>query len=131
MILESGAPSVIEFNCRFGDPEAQAILPVLPEGILPVLRMVAEGGWMPAGLKLGDARGASVTTVLAAAGYPDAPTLGAEITIPADLEAAGDVLDLDQAAPTPSFFRKDIIGHQFVKPDWNRFRPTKAVNRYQ
>jgi phosphoribosylamine--glycine ligase len=92
MILESGAPSVIEFNCRFGDPEAQAILPVLPEGMLPVLRMVAEGGWMPAGLKLGDTRGASVTTVLAAAGYPDAPTLGAEITIPADLEAAGDVL---------------------------------------
>lgn len=86
MISEAGAPSVIEFNCRFGDPEAQAILPVLPAGLLPVLRMVAEGGWMPAGMKLGEARGAAVTTVLAAAGYPDAPQHGAEILIPDGLE---------------------------------------------
>lgn len=86
MISESGAPSVIEFNCRFGDPEAQAILPVLPAGLLPVLRMVAEGGWMPAGMKLGEARGTAVTTVLAAVGYPDAPQQGAEIVIPEDLE---------------------------------------------
>lgn len=92
MISSSGAPSVIEFNCRFGDPEAQAILPVLPDGILPVLRLIAEGGWMPAGLKLGHARGAAVATVLAADGYPDAPRQGAEISIPPDLEADGDVL---------------------------------------
>ncbi|MBI1722360.1 MAG: phosphoribosylamine--glycine ligase [Gemmatimonadetes bacterium] len=92
MISSSGAPSVIEFNCRFGDPEAQAILPVLPDGILPVLRLIAEGGWMPAGLKLGHARGAAVATVLAAEGYPNAPKQGAEISVPPDLEADGDVL---------------------------------------
>lgn len=92
MIRDDGALSVIEFNCRFGDPEAEAMLPVLPDGLLPVLRMVAEGGWMPAGLKLGDARGAAVTTVLAAAGYPDAPVSGAEISIPDDLEDEGDVM---------------------------------------
>jgi phosphoribosylamine--glycine ligase len=92
MIRDDGALSVIEFNCRFGDPEAEAMLPVLPDGLLPVLRMVAEGGWMPAGLKLGDARGAAVTTVLAAAGYPDAPVAGAEISIPDDLEDEGDVM---------------------------------------
>ncbi len=86
MIQPDGSPAVIEFNCRFGDPEAQAILPVLPSGMLPVLRMVAEGGWMPPGHTLGDARCAAVSTVLAAPGYPDSPGLGAAISIPAALE---------------------------------------------
>ena len=92
MIRPDGSPAVIEFNCRFGDPEAQAILTAMPAGLLPIVRMIAEGGWMPSGAALGDARHAAVTTVLAAAGYPDAPTIGAEIHVPKDLEATGDVL---------------------------------------
>ncbi len=88
MLRESdGALSVIEYNCRFGDPEAQAILSAIPAGLLPVLRLIAEGGWMPAGLKLGAAKCASVATVLAAAGYPSAPTPGAEIKIPKGIES--------------------------------------------
>lgn len=87
-----GAPCVIEFNCRFGDPEAQAILAATPPGLLPVLRMVAEGGWMPDGMRLGGARHAAVTTVLAAEGYPHAPKSGAEIRIPRGLESATDVM---------------------------------------
>jgi phosphoribosylamine--glycine ligase len=90
MILRDGSIRVIEFNCRFGDPEAEAILPVLPGGVLPVLRMVAEGGWMPPGHTLGDARCAAVTTVLAASGYPDSPRPGAAIAIPEHLEADPD-----------------------------------------
>ncbi len=86
MLRPDGSLAVIEFNCRFGDPEAQAILAVLPGGVLPVLRMIAEGGWMPPGHRFGDARGAAVTTVLAAEGYPEHPKLGAAIAIPADLE---------------------------------------------
>ncbi len=86
MIREDGSPAVIEFNCRLGDPEAQAILPAMPGGMLPVLRMIAEGGWMPPGHLMGDARHAAVATVLAAPGYPDAPQLGAPISIPAGLE---------------------------------------------
>ncbi len=93
MIREhDGAPLVIEFNCRFGDPEAQAILAATPPGLLPVLRMVAEGGWMPDGMRLGGAKHAAVTTVLAADGYPNAPKSGAEIRIPRGLEAATDVM---------------------------------------
>lgn len=93
MIREpDGAPTVIEYNCRFGDPEAQAILAATPSGLLPVIRMVAEGGWMPTGTHLGSASRAAVTTVLAAAGYPDAPVTGAAIDIPAGLEDSADVL---------------------------------------
>lgn len=87
-----GKPTVIEFNCRFGDPEAQAILAATPKGLLPVLRMVAEGGWIPSGLKLGGAKRAAVTTVLAAEGYPASPRTGAEIRIPGGLESSPDVL---------------------------------------
>lgn len=93
MIRESdGAPIVIEYNCRFGDPEAQAILAATQPGLLPVIRMVAEGGWMPTGTHLGSAPHAAVTTVLAAAGYPDAPVTGAEIGIPAGLEEQPDLI---------------------------------------
>ena len=56
-----------------------------------MLRMVAEGGWMPPGHKMGDARCAAVATVLAAAGYPDSPRAGAAIMIPERLEADPDI----------------------------------------
>jgi len=92
MIRPDGSPAVIEFNCRFGDPEAQAILTAMPAGLLPVVRMIAEGGWMPSGVTLGETRHAAVTTVLAAAGYPDTPVAGAEISIPDDLEASGEII---------------------------------------
>src|SRR5258708_35615440 len=87
-----GAPQVIEFNCRFGDPEAEAILAAAPAGLLPVLRMVAEGGFMPGALGICATGRAAVTTVLAAGGYPAAPVMGAEITIPERLESASDIL---------------------------------------
>ena len=92
MIRPDGSPAVIEFNCRFGDPEAQAIVTAMPAGFLPVVRLIAEGGWMPNGTHLGEARHASVTTVLAAAGYPDAPTAGAEITYPEEFDEGAEVI---------------------------------------
>ena len=87
MLHEDGSIYVIEFNSRFGDPEAEAILAANPKGIFPVLRLIAEGGWVPASRKFGSASQAAVATVLAAPGYPDAPQLGAKITIPAGLES--------------------------------------------
>jgi len=68
MIGEKGA-QVLEFNCRFGDPETQAILPRMKSDLLPLLQATIDG-------KIGDCtiewdERASVTVVLASAGYPD------------------------------------------------------------
>ncbi len=79
MVDRQGTPFVVEFNCRFGDPETQVVLPLLAGGLSDALLRVAEG--QPAG-PLAVRTGASVTTVLAARGYPDAPEKGAAITMP-------------------------------------------------
>jgi phosphoribosylamine--glycine ligase len=84
MIAPDGAPSVVEFNCRFGDPEAEVVLPILPAGIAADLEAIARGAWRPRESVVPPI-GAAVTTVLAARGYPDAPEAGAEITLPDDL----------------------------------------------
>jgi phosphoribosylamine---glycine ligase len=87
MLTEDG-PRVLEFNCRFGDPEAQAILPRLEGDLLEALSGVAAGSLAGVGLAAGDE--AAVTVVLAAAGYPDAPSSGDPIhgIAAAELEGA-------------------------------------------
>jgi phosphoribosylamine--glycine ligase len=82
MIDSSGAPWVVEFNCRLGDPEAQVVLPLVSDGLTACLASVARGG---PPLPLVRRAESAVTTVLAAEGYPDAPRKGAAIEIPADL----------------------------------------------
>lgn len=82
MIGPDGAPRVVEFNCRLGDPETQVVLPLVAGGLTECLDRVARG---QAPTRLSLARGHAVTTVLAAKGYPDQPEKGAVITIPAAL----------------------------------------------
>lgn len=82
MVGTDGSLRVVEFNCRLGDPEAQAVLPLVTSGLTSCFEAVAEGK-PPTPLVV--SAGAGVTTVLAARGYPDQPELGAVITIPADL----------------------------------------------
>jgi len=86
MIRPDGSAALIEFNCRFGDPETQAVVPVLPPGITHAMGAIATGAWQPEG-DLIDPNGAAVTIVLASRGYPERPETGAAITIPDDLGA--------------------------------------------
>ena len=77
IMLTKDGPRVVEFNCRFGDPECQAILPRLDEDILPLFEAVATGGELPASLRWRTE--ASVCVVLASPGYPGTPRTGLRI----------------------------------------------------
>lgn len=83
LMLTPDGPKVVEFNCRFGDPETQALLPLLESNLLEMLVTVASGGDLR-GARLTWSGRSALTTVLAAAGYPDAPRLGDPITMPPD-----------------------------------------------
>ena len=94
LMLTHAGPMVLEFNARFGDPEAQVLLPMLDGELSTALLGVATGdrGRMEGSLSL--RAGAAVGVVVASQGYPDAPVtdrplLGAEPSGPAD---AGPVL---------------------------------------
>jgi phosphoribosylamine--glycine ligase len=82
MIDPAGVPSVVEFNCRLGDPEAQVILPLIANGLTDCLWRVAKGE-RPS--RMDTTRAAAVTTVLASRGYPEHPEKGAAITLPQSL----------------------------------------------
>lgn len=83
MITPEGDPKVVEFNCRFGDPETQAVLPLLKTPLIEILLACVEGrlGELPPL----DWSGAAACVVTAAAGYPGSYPKGMEIT---GLEAA-------------------------------------------
>jgi phosphoribosylamine--glycine ligase len=87
LMLTRAGPRVVEFNCRFGDPETQAILPVaqLSVSFTELLATVARGERIPDGVTC-TAGGYAVTTVLAAAGYPEKPRAGVPVTLPAATE---------------------------------------------
>ncbi len=81
LMITVDGPKVVEFNCRFGDPETQAVLPLLESSLLEPMMAVAGGGGL-AGHEPVFAEGATVTTVLAAAGYPGSYGRGAPVSIP-------------------------------------------------
>ena len=82
LMITSDGPKVVEFNCRFGDPETEAILPLMDSSLLELIAAVAGGGslsrtrypdWKPL---------TSVTTVVASAGYPGEVHAGEPIQLP-------------------------------------------------
>jgi phosphoribosylamine--glycine ligase len=77
MITREG-PKVIEFNCRFGDPECQAIMPRLENDLLALLQAAATGQGLPAALAWSPRT--SVCVVMASAGYPGRYETGRPIT---------------------------------------------------
>lgn len=79
LALTADGPKVIEFNCRFGDPEAQVELALLETPLAGLLQAAATGG-LAGQPPLHWRDGAAVTVVVAAAGYPTAPRTGDVVT---------------------------------------------------
>ena len=82
MICADG-PKVIEYNCRFGDPETQVVLPLLESDLLTVMQAVTEGRLAETEVKFSDKHACCV--ILASAGYPTSYKKGFPISIPADV----------------------------------------------
>ena len=82
MITKDG-PKVIEYNCRFGDPETQVVLPLLESDLLDIMIKTAKGELSESDVKFSS--GAAACVVVASAGYPGSYEKGYEITLPEGL----------------------------------------------
>ncbi|HEX4048641.1 MAG TPA: phosphoribosylamine--glycine ligase, partial [Elusimicrobiota bacterium] len=89
VMLAPDGPKVLEYNARFGDPETQAVLPLLDADLLMLAADCAAGTLTPG--KLPSRPGACVGITLASPGYPEAPRTGAELDLSA-VSGSEDVL---------------------------------------
>ena len=83
LMLTPKGPKVIEYNCRFGDPETQVVLPLLKSDLLEIMQAVTEERLADAKVEFSD--GAACCVIMASDGYPSHYEKGYEITIPADV----------------------------------------------
>lgn len=79
MLTEKG-PKVIEYNCRFGDPETQVVLPLLKSDLLDIMLSISDKALDRAKVEFSD--GAAACVVMASEGYPEKYRTGFEITMP-------------------------------------------------
>lgn len=113
LMLTSDGPKVIEYNCRFGDPETQVVLPLLKSDLFEIFLKVSEGKLSEANVEFSNDNACCV--VMASDGYPKSYKSGFEITMPDDkniyvagaksengklLTAGGRVLGVTETAPT-------------------------------
>ncbi len=115
LMLTADGPRVIEYNCRFGDPETQVVLPLLKTDLLTVMQAVADERLSEIEVEFADEFACCV--ISASVGYPEKYESGYEITLPCDgeykifvagakleggklLTAGGRVLGVTATAPT-------------------------------
>ncbi len=84
LMLTPKGPKVIEYNCRFGDPETQVVLPLLESDLLTVMQAVTEERLAEVEVKFATDKSACCV-IMASAGYPQSYEKGYEITIPAEV----------------------------------------------
>ena len=98
LMLTPNGPKVIEYNCRFGDPETQVVLPLLESDLLTVMQATTDGTLAETEVKF--SCGAAACVIMASGGYPGSYEKGKEMTIPAELHdhviVAGAKLDGDK-----------------------------------
>jgi phosphoribosylamine--glycine ligase len=85
LMLTAEGPRVVEFNCRFGDPECQVLMAAMPDDVVPLLAAVARGAPVPPSPAASGR--AAVCVVVASGGYPGRYATGHEITGLAEAEA--------------------------------------------
>ena len=78
-MLTPDGPKVIEYNCRFGDPETQVVLPLLESDLLTVMQATTNGTLSDCEVKFADKNACCV--IMASAGYPEKYESGFEITM--------------------------------------------------
>ena len=86
LMLTPKGPKVIEYNCRFGDPETQVVLPLLESDLLTVMQACTNGTLAETEVQFADKHACCVIT--ASAGYPESYQKGYEITFTPEAEAA-------------------------------------------
>ncbi len=84
LMLTPNGPKVIEYNCRFGDPETQVVLPLLKTDLLTVMKAVTEESLSEIDVEFSEESAACV--IMASKGYPQSYDKGFEMTIPEDIE---------------------------------------------
>ena len=115
LMLTKNSPKVIEYNCRFGDPETQVVLPLLESDLLEIMMATTEGKLDKCEVKF--ANSSACCVIMASKGYPEKYERGYEITIPEEISdsvyvagarldgerlvnAGGRVLGVTAVAPT-------------------------------
>ena len=86
LMLTKNGPKVIEYNCRFGDPETQVVLPLLESDLLTVMQACTDGTLADTEVKFADGHACCVIT--ASAGYPEAYKKGLPMTMTEEAKAA-------------------------------------------
>ena len=113
LMLTPNGPKVIEYNCRFGDPETQVVLPLLESDLLDIMVKISDKNLKSADVRFSN--GSACCVVMASKGYPQKYESGFEIDMPKDkniyvagaktdngklLTAGGRVLGVTETAPT-------------------------------
>ena len=81
LMLTPNGPKVIEYNCRFGDPETQVVLPLLESDLLTIMQATTFGTLSETEVQFADKHACCV--IMASSGYPSAYDKGFEMSIPA------------------------------------------------
>lgn len=90
LMITSEGPKVVEFNCRFGDPETQVVLPLLEGNLLELMKESAVGSLT--GAQVGTKEGAAVCVVMASGGYPGSYEKGKKIEFGDKLAGRDDIV---------------------------------------
>ena len=85
LMLTKDGPKVIEYNCRFGDPETQVVLPLLESDLLTVMRATTDGTLAETEVRF--SRGCACCVIMASEGYPVAYEKGFPLTIPESIRS--------------------------------------------